>query len=48
MKTVLLAVGFAALARSPLAVALLPVLGTAVAGQGAYIVHRLRTRKAVR
>jgi hypothetical protein len=44
----MLSVGFAAVARSPLAVALLPTLGAAAAGMSAYIVHRLRTRKAVR
>jgi hypothetical protein len=48
MRTLILAVGFAAVARSPLATALLPVLGTVVAGQAAYILHSLRRRKAVR
>jgi hypothetical protein len=48
MKAALLAVGFAAVARSPLAVALLPALGLVVAGQAAYILHSLRRRKAIR
>lgn len=48
MKTLMLAVGFAAVARSPLATALLPALGVVVAGQAAYILHSLRRRKAIR
>jgi hypothetical protein len=48
VRTALLAVGFAVIARSPLAVALLPVLGATVAGQAAYVLHSLRTRKVTR
>ena len=48
MKALVLAVGFAAVARSPLSVALLPVLGAVVAGQAAYIIHSLRHRKVTR
>jgi hypothetical protein len=48
VKALILAVGFAAVARSPLAVALLPVLGATVAGQAAYVLHSLRRRKAIR
>lgn len=44
----MLAVGFAAVARSPLSAALLPVLGAVVAGQAAYVLHSLRRRKAIR
>jgi len=48
LKALAASVGFAAVAHCPLlSAALLPMLGAAVAGMSAYIVHALRRGKAV-